>query len=316
MADASPNDFSHLFKDDYSKIYDDKLKTDNQEQLLTPIMTFDEHVKHYIVYNNPLLYILTPCYGAVCNVGYVSCLMKTIKLFKEYNFPLEVLFCPNDSLITRARNNLIAKALSNINTTHVIFIDADITWNELDVLKLVLANKPLIGGVYPLKKYNWDKLIVNPKYSQSSNIVQSMLNNYDSSIMQNTISHEEVVQSLILNYNLNYLDSTLHIDNNIAKVKHIATGFMMIQRKLLSQMIIKYSNTKYTDDTGFLEKNENDYAYALFNCNVVNNHYLSEDWYFCEQWVKMGGDVFIDVSIALTHTGTSDFKGNFLNSIL
>ena len=317
--DISTNDYSHLFKHDlltdFSHIYENELKKVNQKELLPPI-NFDEHVKQYIMYNNPLLYILTPCYGGVCNVGYISSLIKTINLFKDYNFPLEVVFCPRDSLITRARNNLIAKALSNVNTTHVIFIDADISWNEIDVLKLVLANKPLIGGVYPLKKYNWDKLIINPKYPEGSNIVQSMLDNYNTSIMQNTISNEDVIQSLILNYNLNYLEHTLHIDNNIAKVKHIATGFMMIQRSLLSQMMIKYSNTKYTDDTGFLKNNENDYAYALFNCSVVDNSYLSEDWFFCEQWVKMGGDIFIDVSVALIHTGSVNFKGNFLNSIL
>ena len=99
-------------------------------------------------------------------------------------------------------------------------------------------------------------------------------------------------------------------------MKHIATGFMMLQRSMLSKMMDNYSNTKYTDDTGFLQGDENKYAYALFNCDVSNEHYLSEDWLFCERWAKLNGDVFIDVSINLTHSGHVDFKGNFLSSIL
>ena len=112
------------------------------------------------------------------------------------------------------------------------------------------------------------------------------------------------------------MTNVLNIDNNVAKVKHIATGFMMIQRGLLEKMMATYPETKYTDDTDFLSGDENRWAYALFSCEVAYDHYLSEDWLFCDRWVKMGGDVYIDVSINLTHTGIVDFKGNFLGSIL
>ena len=32
-------------------------------------------------------------------------------------------------------------------------------------------------------------------------------------------------------------------------------------------------------------------------------HYFSEDWLFCYRWTNTGGDVFIDVSINLSHSG-------------
>lgn len=277
---------------------------------------FKERVRQYVNENNPLLAILTPCYGGLCNVTYVNCLIKTIEFFKDYGFPIEVIFARNDSLVPRARNNLIAKALSNSKVTHVIFIDADISWSEVDVLKLVLANKPIIGGVYPLKGYNWNRLLKDPNNPYNSNIIHSLLNKFNSSILKGTASDEEVIQTSLLKYNLNYMTNVLNIDNNVAKVKHIATGFMMIQRGLLEKMMATYPETKYTDDTDFLSGDENRWAYALFSCEVAYDHYLSEDWLFCDRWVKMGGDVYIDVSINLTHTGIVDFKGNFLGSIL
>ena len=43
--------------------------------------------------------------------------------------------------------------------THMMFIDNDISWNPNDVIKLILDDKNLIGGVYPLKKYKWSKCL-------------------------------------------------------------------------------------------------------------------------------------------------------------
>jgi len=275
--------------------------------------SFDEIVYQYIAENQPSVYILTPCYGGMCNTLYVTSLFKTKELFNKYQIPLKIIFCRNDSLITRARNNLIAKAMSDPLATHFFFIDGDISWDEIDVLKLLLTNKPFIGGVYPLKRYNWNNLITDP---YNPNIVQTIIDKVNKTILKDIITKEEIIQSHLLKYNVNYLDKVLKIHSNLAKVKHIATGFMMLQRDVITQMINQTPQLKYIDDTGFLEEDENQYAYALFNCGVANDHYLSEDWLFCERWSKMGGDIFIDVSINLTHTGNVDFKGNFISSIL
>ena len=115
---------------------------------------------------------------------------------------------------------------------------------------------------------------------------------------------------------MNYIQSNLSIDNNIAEVKHIATGFMMITRVMLESMIHHYPETKYTDDVSFLSGNENKFAYALFDCRVEDDHYLSEDWLFCNRWKKIGGQIFIDVSIDLIHTGQEDYRGSYISTIL
>ena len=48
---------------------------------------------------------------------------------------MQVEFCRNDSLISRARNNLLAKAMSNPKMTHVLYIDTDITWKPVDIIR-------------------------------------------------------------------------------------------------------------------------------------------------------------------------------------
>jgi len=277
---------------------------------------FKAKVKDYVDTYSPLLYILTPCYNGNCDVNYILSLVQTLELFNLFNFPISVLFCRNDSLITRARNNLIAKAMTNPKTTHIMFIDSDITWSGIDVMKLVLSNKPVIGGVYPLKTYNWKNMVVDKQNQVNPNIVQTLLEKHDSTVLKNVISKEDFIQSSLLSYNVNFLDKVLNVSNNIAKVKHVATGFLMIQRDTIVKMINQFPHTKYVDDTGFLEEEENKYAYALFNTEVAYNHFLSEDWLFCDRWEKMDGEIYIDVSIILNHIGVNDYKGCFLGSVL
>jgi len=117
------------------------------------VLNYDDLIHAYVNKNKPTLYILTPCFGSVCFVNFVHCLLLTFELFKKYNFPIHIEFCKSDSLVSRARNNLIARAMNNISCTHMMFIDNDITWDPMDILKLVLHDKLLCGGVYPLKYY-------------------------------------------------------------------------------------------------------------------------------------------------------------------
>ena len=271
-------------------------------------------IQEYLKIHKSKLYILTPCYGCMCHVNYMCALIKTIETFRLYDFPLQVEFCKNDSLVSRARNNLIAKAMTDPETTHMMFIDSDITWDPMDIFKLILSNKPLIGGVYPLKSYFWDKII--PSTSENKPLDKLLEKRSQSSILNRLYSEENFLKQNLLKYNVNYIQSNLAIDNNIAEVKHIATGFMMIQRNTLQIMMQHYSDTKYTDDVSFLSENENQFAYALFDCRVEDNHYLSEDWLFCNRWANIGGKIYIDVSIDLIHTGQEDYKGSYISTIL
>jgi hypothetical protein len=125
-----------------------------------------------------------------------------------------------------------------------------------------------------------------------------------------------MIQYNLLRYNINYLSNALEIQGNLAKVRHLATGFMMIQRATLEKMMKSFPSTKYTDDVGFLHEPENFFAYALFDCGVEDGHYLSEDWMFCQRWNKMGGSIYLDVTVNLNHSGIEDFKGSYVSTIL
>ena len=279
-------------------------------------LSLEDRTTEYLKTNKPKLYVLTPCYGSLCFVNYVQCVIATKELLAKFGIEMVIEFCRNDSLVSRARNNLVAKAMSDPNMTHMLFIDADITWSPLDVLKLLIADKSLIGGVYPIKYYDWSRLTKDKNGAPDPNIIQNWLDIKKRSNFKDTISDEFMIQHRLLKYNINYIDNVLSVEHNLARVRHLATGFMMFKRSVIEKMALAYPTTKYTDDVGFLVGEQNKYAYALFDCGVEDDHYYSEDWLFCHRWTKMGGNIYIDVGINLMHTGNEDFKGCYLASII
>jgi hypothetical protein len=255
--------------------------------------------------NKPIKVVIgTPCYGGVAFVNYVTSLMNTISLFNKYGIACYPIFIMGESLITRGRNNIVAKFLNDKDATHLIFIDADISWNPVDVLKLVKHDKDIVGGIYPLKTYKWDNL-----------------KDYDTIIergkqpMHSEIPTPKFVQQNLLKYNLNHKYPNLKIQNNLVEAKHIATGFMMIKRQVFDVMIKALPDLKFWDDMGCLNKEEDQFAYTFFDCKTIDGHYLSEDWLFCHRWTELSGTIFVDISINLTHIGTHQFEGRFLSSL-
>ena len=281
----------------------------------TPLDPIELRFQNYLENNKLHLHILTPCFDNKCDADFVRSLIDTMDLFKRYNIEPRIHFCGCDSLITRARNNLVAKAMNDPNTTHILFIDSDITWDPFDVVKLIVSDKDLIGGIYPLKKYHWENIA--KQTNDNKILANKWIEHKQTSMFKDTISDPDILQFKAVGYNLNYKDNKLNIKDNLAEVKHVATGFMMFKRNVIEKMQKGFPYTKYEDDIGFtLNKEESEQTYALFDCGVEDKHYLSEDWLFCQRWTNLGGSIFVDVTINLTHTGMNRFRGCFLSTIM
>jgi hypothetical protein len=68
---------------------------------------------------------------------------------------LDFYFNPGDSLVTRARNDCVAYFLSNPAFTHLFWIDADIGFSSDAAFRLLLSDRDVTAGVYPIKREDW-----------------------------------------------------------------------------------------------------------------------------------------------------------------
>ena len=107
------------------------------------------------------LHIGIPCYGGMMSEPTVTSLLNFLLLAQKLglNWTLDTMV--NESLVTRARNNLMAQMLCNKDATHFMFIDADIRFEGTAPLRLMVADKDVIGGLYPKKSAGPADYVVN-----------------------------------------------------------------------------------------------------------------------------------------------------------
>ena len=97
------------------------------------------------------VHICMPCYGGMLTE---SCFMSYIKwsnTARQLGIDWTMETMTNESLISRARNTLTAKFLANPESTHLMFIDADIGWEPWHLLVMLNRDVDVIGGLYPMK---------------------------------------------------------------------------------------------------------------------------------------------------------------------
>lgn len=96
---------------------------------------------------------------------------------------------------------------------------------------------------------------------------------------------------------------------DLIEVGTLGTGFMMIKRIVFEKMI-EEGATPYTDAIG-LSPEENSNQYDFFQCTIDSKgRYLTEDWSFCRRWRELGGKIWADKTIGLTHVGYFRFTPN------
>ena len=213
--------------------------------------------------------IATPSYGGSVFTQYTESLLKTCFVLIENNIQFQVKFISNQ-IVTRARNMLSSLFLEDPSFTHMMFIDADIVWKAEDVKKLVDHDKECVIGIYPNKKYYWEKgnLILLP-----SSVIES---------------HESTSSSTLV------------------EVKYAATGFMLLSRSSLEKIKHEVDTFTLPSEKGIV------HLHNYFDCNVVDNNYLTEDYYFSHLFRKNDGKIFADKSINLHHIGPHQY-GTLLN---
>ena len=97
------------------------------------------------------VHICMPCYGGQLTEACFMSYIKWSNTCRQLGIDWTVETMTNESLISRARNTLVAKFLANPESTHLMFIDADIGWEPWHLLALLNHDVDVIGGLYPMK---------------------------------------------------------------------------------------------------------------------------------------------------------------------
>jgi hypothetical protein len=191
-------------------------------------------------------------------------------------FKINVHTLTGESLITRARNNMLHTFLSQPEYDQLLWIDSDIGFAPLNALRLIHSEHEVTATPYPLKAIWWDAVA-------GSTAAEKQLSGKH--YVVNRIGDEKD-------------------ENGFSEVMDAGTGFMCIKRSALEKMIDAYPELQYTSDGNNHNEDEDRKRYLFFDTMVDDGRYLSEDYAFCRRWQRIGGKVMLDMSAPpLRHFG-------------
>ena len=237
-----------------------------------------------------VLFIGTPMYGGLCVGGYAAGMLNAVQAFMKNNMLMYYAYMQNESLITRARNRLAYDFL-NTDATHLMFIDADISFFADDIVKMVDADKDIICGLYPKKEINWDLVSKAAKRG----VPASELHEHTGAFVVNLVGDAKQQSGK--------LGEPMEIDNG-------GTGFMLIKREVFEALKDKVPT--YTNDMHYAvhqAKKEIIHEFFATSIDETTNRLLSEDYHFCKLARQNGFKVYAAPWAQLTHTGTYIFSG-------
>ncbi len=239
----------------------------------------------------PLILIGTPCYGGMVLQGYMESIIQLMTYAASNGFQVSLALLGGDSLITRSRNKLVATFLEMKQATHLMFIDADISFRAEDVHRMLSFDHDLVAGMYPVKNFDWAQ--AKQRLTPETSV-------------------EQMAESGLHFVGLPTPEKDREYRNGCVSGVYAGTGFMLMRRSCLERMILAYPETKYDVAHVYpIPKERSDSLYALFDCMIEpgTNIYLSEDFAFCHRWRAIGGKVWLDPLCRLTHHGAFRFQG-------
>lgn len=233
------------------------------------------------------LFVATPAYGGHVNVQYMQSMLNLQQLLNRQNVDMQFYTIPFDSLIPRARNYCVMEFLKT-DCTHMIFIDADIQFHAVQVYMMMKEDKDILCGIYAKKAIDFEKV---------------------KEVAPNCENIRELVEKCA-RYNINGIQGT-QVVNGVMEVKYAPTGFMMIKKKALKEFIKEHPELKYKNDIRAYGMDTE--TYDLFKCGVVDERYLSEDFYFCHMWRESGRKIYADLKVNTSHFGQFAFHASPVN---
>jgi hypothetical protein len=239
--------------------------------------------------SKPLIVVGTPCFGGLVGQDYTMSLLGLTTAAPQLGVDVAVLMLGNDALITRGRSAIVGRFLDNPATTHLLFVDADISFSVDQVARMIKFDKDFVAGMYPAKIIDWNQLA--RCFGRNAESINESGLAYVAGLCEGAEAKRE---------------------GDFATGTYAGGGFQLIKRCVFERMIKAYPETKYSALHAFPPSAKSDNLYALFDCMIdpVSGVYLSEDYAFCRRWRAIGGEIWLDLKSKLNHSGSYTYCGN------
>lgn len=202
---------------------------------------------------------------------YTRSIVDTCITLERLGIRHQVQLVVGNSNLPRARNELVAEFLAS-PYDDLMFIDDDMGWHQDAVVRLLASDKPFIGGVgrKRVDKPNSDPAVWCVRLLAGASLVQD--------------------------------------DFGSVQVHSVGTGFLKISRSVFEALAGAHRDWKRRGHDTMRPAVRSSY-YKFFRFGD-DEHETGEDYEFCRAWHRLGGTVWIDPEIVLSHVGARAYTGS------
>ncbi|MCB1865526.1 MAG: hypothetical protein KDG50_08840 [Chromatiales bacterium] len=202
----------------------------------------------------------TPAYGGMVHMNFTQTLLG----YQRAGIAFSLVSIGNESLITRARNTLLALFHARPEFTHLLFLDADVELPATGLVKLLEHDRDVIGAPVALKGRDANGArIFNVGRAVGEDGVLSL--------------HERIGTAALM-LSRRAVDALITDAKNDGRV--------------------------YSPPDSQRGEGGPTVHYDVFQVGVVDGDYLSEDFWVCRTLRRLGFDIHVDAEIVTQHFGT------------
>lgn len=259
--------------------------TDRAAKIAAAVSSQPEQAVPMVFDERDRIVVGTPCYGGNVKMGFMTSYNEAllhvhIRVTGENGEPelqpliAESMFLDKESHIDRARNKIVAKFLAG-RYNWLLFIDADIVFPAQAIARL--WQHGMIG-----------KKIVTAPYA---------------------------LKGVVPQFAINGKAGAKADERGLVEVVHAGTGFMLIHRSVFDQirdagLAPEYNLGSNDPDVHTLKTSRAFFKSGVREVTPGNHIWLSEDYMLCHEWRNLGGQIFTDTKVALSHIGDLTYPAN------
>lgn len=217
------------------------------------------------------LVIATPAFGSQVTSPYLLSMVRTVIVCCREGITHYVHINAGDSLVSRARALLLAKFLQT-TASHLLWIDADMSWDAEDVVKLLHHDQDFVCGAYRQKR-------AEPKWNFCLRREDGDEAPYDA-------------------------------ESGLVRIGGAGLGFALVKRRVIERMIEAHPERAFPHrlpDGGELPCWD---LFGPVGVPPGGQVFIGEDITFCHYWLALGGEIWLDPAIQLGHHGLAVYQAD------
>lgn len=205
----------------------------------------------------------TPAFNGMLHTDYLHSILG----FANNDIEHSVMTIGNESLITRARNTILATFWESKDFTHLLFLDADVFLDHQGLINMLNHNKDVIGAPVFLKGKDSEG-----KQTLNTDAKPDVL-----PVVQ-TVTRVGTAALLLSRNAVNALVAHAIKQERVYQINE------MLRREGMATT-----------------------HYDIFRVGISNGEYLSEDFWVCRELTDLGYNIHVDTSVYTRHNGMVSF---------